>query len=199
MKKEAKREAGPSFPRKPRCDDPFSESLVVVPDHNDGGVIDLCDSSSPQPRHSHFSPNHSSPISSPLKRRRREDENHYVPEDLFEIEALDCGVLRPNLNHSRSLQSRRNESIEEVKLKKRPASSLPSTTLVSSGLTKDKSTSQPVIKKSKTINDNTVPKFAARKEGKATNGFKQATLPFQIQQGVPLAIGPKRTLKYREK
>lgn len=196
MKKEAKREAGPSFPQKPRCDDPFSESLVVVPDHDDGEVIDLCDSSSPKPRISHFSPNHSSPISSPLKRRRREDENHYVPEDLLEVEALECGVLRPNFNHSRTLLSRRNESIEEVKLMKRPASSLPSTTLVSSGLTKDKSTSQPVVKKSRTVNDNIFSKLAARKEGKATNGFKQATLPFQ---GVLLATGPKRTLKYREK
>ena len=198
MKKEVKREAGPSLSRKPRCDDPFSEPLVVVPDHNDREVIDLCNSSSSQPRLSLFSPNHSSPISSPLKRRRREDENHYVPEDLFEVEALDFGVLRPNLNHSSTSQSRRNEILEEVKLKKRPAS-LPSANLVPAGLSKDKSTGQPVVKKSKTVNDNIVPKLAARKEGKATNGFKQATLPFQVQQGVPLATGPKKTLRYREK
>ena len=199
MKKEVKREAGPSFSRKPRCDDPFSEPLVVAPDHHDREVIDLCDSSSSQPRLSLFSTNHSPPTLSPLKRRRREDENHYVPEDLFEVEALDYGVLRPNLNHSSTSQSRRNEIVEEVKLKKRPTSSLLSANLLSSGLSKDKSTGQPAVKKSKTVNDNIVPKLAARKEGKATNVFKQATLPFQVQQGVPLATGPKRTLGYREK
>jgi hypothetical protein len=199
MKKEAKREAGPSFSQKLHRDDPFSEPLVVVQDLNGREVIDLCNSSGSQPRLSHFSPHHSSPISSPLKRRRREDENHYVPEDLFEVEALDCGVLRPNLNHSSTLHSRRNESLEEVKVIKRPAPSLLSANLVSSGLSKDKSTGQPVTKKSKAVNDNTVLKLAARKEGKATNGFKQATLPFQVQQGVPLATGPKRTIKYREK
>ena len=199
MKKEAKREAGPPFSRKSHQDDPFSEPLVVVQDLNDREVIDLCDSSDSQPRLPHFSPHHSSPISSPLKRRRREDENHYVPEDPFEVEALNCGVLRPNLNHSNTSQSRRNESLEEVRLKKRPVSSLLSANLVSSGLSIDKSTGQPVTKKSKTVNDKTVLKLAARKEGKETNGFKQATLPFQVQQGVPLATGPKRTLKYREK
>ena len=199
MKKEAKREAGPSFSRKPHYSDPFSESLVVVQDLNGREVIDLCNSSSSQPQLSHFSPHHSSPILSPLKRRRREDENHYVPEDLFEVEALDCGVLRPNLNHSSTLQSRRNESLEEVKLKKRPVPSLLSANLVSHGLGKDKLTGQLVTKKSRAVNDNTVLKLATRKEGKPTNGFKQATLPFQIQQGAPLATGPKRALKYREK
>jgi len=196
--KDAKREAGPSLSGKPRCDDPFSETLVVVPDHKDREVIDLCNSSSSQPRLSHFSPHHTSPLSSPLKRRRRKDENHYLPEDLFEVEALDCAVLRPNLNHPTTSRGRRNESLEEVRLKKRPASSLPSANLVFSGLSEDKSADQPVTKKSKSVNDNTVPKLAARNEGKATNGFKQATLPFQFRQGVPLATGPKRTLKYRE-
>ena len=196
MKKDAKREAGPSFSQKPRSDDPFSESLVIVPDHDDREVIDLCNSSSSQPRLSHPSPHHSPSLSSPLKRRRRQDENHYVPEDFFEVEALDCGVLRPNLNHPSTLQSRRNESLEEVKLKKRPVPSVPSTKLVSFGLSKDQPTDQPATKKNKTVNDDTVPKLGARK---ATSGFKQATLPFQVQQGVPLVSGPKRKLKYREK
>ena len=190
MKKDAKHEAGPPFLRKPRDDDSFSESLVVVPNQDGREVIDLCDTSSSQ-----LSPHHSSAISSPLKRRRREDENHYVPEDFFEVEALDCGVLRPNLNHPSTSQSRRNESLEEVKLKKRLVPSVPFTKLVSSS-SKDKPMDQPATKKSKTVNDNTVPKLGARK---ATSGFKQATLPFQVQQGVPLASGPIRTLKYREK
>lgn len=196
MKKDAKREAGLPLLRNLRSNDLFSESLVVLPDHDDREVIDLCNTSSSQHQLSHISPHHSSPLSSPLKRRRREDENHYVPEDFFEVEALDCGVLRPSLNHSSTSQSRRNENLEEVKLKKRLVPSVPSTRLVSFGLSKDKPTDQPATKKSKALDDNTVPKLEARK---ATSRFKQATLPFHVQQGVPLASGPKRTLKYREK
>jgi hypothetical protein len=196
MKNDSKHEAGPSFPRKPCGDDPFSESLVVVPDHDSPGVIDLCNTSSSRSRLSHVSQRQSSP---PLKRRRREDENHYVPEDLFEVEALDFGVLRPNLNHPSTSRSRRNENLEEVKLKKRSAPSLPSTNLASSGSSKNRSTDQPATKKSKSVNNNAVSSLRVRKEENANNRLKQATLPFQVQAGVPLATGPKRRLKYREK
>jgi hypothetical protein len=105
-------------------------------------------------------------------------------------------VLRPNFNHPSVSQNRRNESLEEVKLKKRLVLSVPSTKLVSFGLNKDEPTDQPATKKSKTVNNKTVPKLQARN---ATSGFKQATLPFHVQQGVLLASGPKRTLKYQEK